>query len=122
MRGHLPTTVHALRRATVALSASVSPASVMVRADGALNAVLTDAVLAGVIGSNPVRELKRRRQPKGDVKGAPALAVDQVRELLKAIEQSAVCRSKDLRDPVLTLAATGLRRGELLALRWKMST
>jgi integrase len=120
MRGHLPTTVHASGVPTVARSASVSPASVMVRADGALNAVLTDAVLAGVIGSNPVRELKRRRQPKGDVKGA--LAVDQVRELLKAIEQSAVCRSKDLRDPVLTLAATGLRRGELLALRWKMST
>lgn len=85
----------------------------------ALNAVLTDAVLAGVIGSNPVRELKRRRQRKGDSKGAPALAVDQVRELLKAVEESEVCRSKDLRDPVLILAATGLRRGELLALRWE---
>ena len=48
----------------------------------------------------------------------PALGVDQVRELLKAIEGSEVCQSKDLRDPVLILAATGLRRGELLALRW----
>src|SRR3954452_2659609 len=41
----------------------------------ALNAVLTDAVLAGVIASNPVRELGTRRRRKGDrrVKGAPAL-------------------------------------------------
>ena len=42
----------------------------------ALNSVLTDAVLAGVIASNPVRELGTRRKRKADakVKGAPALA------------------------------------------------
>lgn len=87
----------------------------------ALNSVLTDAVLAGAIAANPVRELGTRRKRKADqkVKGAPALAVDQVRELLKAIEESEVCAAKDLRDPVLMLAATGLRRGELLALRWE---
>jgi integrase len=85
----------------------------------ALNAVLTDAVLAGVIAANPVRELKRRRQRRTDVKGAPALAVDQVRTLLGAVEASRVCEQKDLRDAVILLAATGLRRGELLALRWE---
>lgn len=85
----------------------------------ALNAVLTDAVLAGVIVANPVRELGRRRQRKSDVKGAPALGVDQVRALLKAIDKSEVCAAKDLRDAVVLLAATGLRRSELLALRWQ---
>jgi integrase len=47
------------------------------------------------------------------------LAVDQVRALLKGDADSEVCESKDLRDPVVLLAATGLRRSELLALRWE---
>jgi integrase len=85
----------------------------------ALNSVLTDAVLAGVIGANPVRELRRRRQRKTEVKGAPALGVDQVRALLATVAESEVCEQKDLRDPVILLAATGLRRSELLALRWE---
>jgi integrase len=38
--------------------------------------------------------------------------------LLKALHDSEECDSKDLRDPVIVLAATGLRRSELLALRW----
>jgi integrase len=87
----------------------------------ALNSVMTDAVLAGAIAANPVRELGTRRKRKTDkaVKGAPALGIDQVRALLTAIGQSEVCQQKDLRDPVIMLAATGLRRGELLALRWE---
>ena len=52
------------------------------------------------------------------MKGARALDVDQVRALLTAVAESAMCAQKDLRDPVVMLAATGLRRSELLALRW----
>jgi integrase len=87
----------------------------------ALNSVLTDAVLAGAIVANPVRELGTRRKRKADkrTKGAPALGVDQVRTLLKAVDESPVCESKDLRDPVILLAGTGLRRSELLALQWE---
>lgn len=87
----------------------------------ALNAVMTDAVLAGAIAANPVRELgtRRRRKADGKAKGAPALAVDQVRALLKVVGESEMCQQKDLRDPVIVLAATGLRRSELLALRWE---
>lgn len=87
----------------------------------ALNAVLTDAVLAGAIASNPVRELGTRRKRRADAraKGAPALGVEQVRALLGAVGESEVCESKDLRDPVILLAATGMRRSELLALRWE---
>jgi integrase len=85
----------------------------------ALNAVLTDAVMAGAITANPVRELGTRRKRKADkrVKGAPALGIDQVRALIKGVEESEACASKDLCDPVIVLAATGMRRGELLALR-----
>lgn len=89
----------------------------------ALNAVLTDAVLAGAITTNPVRELgqqkRHRRQDRRKAKGAPALGVEQVRALLSAIEESEVCQQKDLRDPVIVLAGTGMRRSELLALRWQ---
>jgi integrase len=41
------------------------------------------------------------------------------RPLLAAVAESDVCEQKDLRDPVVLLAATDLRRGELLALRWE---
>ena len=87
----------------------------------ALNAVLTDAVLAGAITTNPVLQLPRRRRKKAEKKprGAPALAVEQVRALLKGLADSDECVSKDLRDPVVLLAATGMRRSELLALRWE---
>ncbi len=88
----------------------------------ALNAVLTDAVMTGAIGTNPVREIAPRRLKRAEKKrgrGAPALAVDQVRALLVGVEASSDYEQKDLRDPVILLAATGLRRGELLALRWE---
>lgn len=75
----------------------------------ALNSVLTDAVLAGAITANPVRELKRRRvRHGGGPKGAPAIDVKQVRSLLATITSSEACRAKDLADPVTLLAATGV--------------
>ncbi|WP_253868005.1 site-specific integrase [Mycobacterium sp. GA-1285] len=39
--------------------------------------------------------------------------------LLKAVGESKLCEQKDLHDAVILLAATGLRRSELLALRWE---
>ena len=53
------------------------------------------------------------------MKGAPALGVEQVRALVDGDRAIEVCEQKDLRDPVILLAATGLRRVELLALRWE---
>ncbi|QZT62134.1 site-specific integrase [Mycolicibacterium austroafricanum] len=87
----------------------------------ALNSVLTDAVMAGAIDANPILQIPRRRRKKAEKKpkGAPAIEVGKVRALLDAITASKVCQSKDLCDPVIVLAATGLRRSELLALRWE---
>lgn len=86
----------------------------------ALNSVLTDAVMAGAITANPARELASRRKKKGDKKtrGAPALSMD-LRAFLKVVRESEECRAKDLTDVVTILHATGLRRSELLALRWE---
>jgi integrase len=73
--------------------------------------------VANVLAGNPVRDvaaIKSRRPPTG----APALSVEQLRELLTGLHASDYCREYDLADPFTLLIATGLRRGELLGLRW----
>jgi integrase len=75
------------------------------------------AVMANAIDTNPVRDvhqIKSKRHPKG----APALTADQLRDLLAALRASEYCRKHDLVDPFTLFIATGLRRGELLGLRW----
>jgi len=76
------------------------------------------AVLAGVIPGNPVRQIEtiERSTPR---KGAVALSVEDLRSLLVALRGSDYCHEADLVDPITVLIATGLRRSELLALRWK---
>src|SRR5260370_41783602 len=61
-----------------------------------------------------VQQIKSKRPPKG----APALTADGLRSLLAKLRASQYCREHDLVDPFTLLIATGLRRGELLALRW----
>jgi integrase len=89
----------------------------------ALNWVFTEAVMAGAIAANPVRELRARRTKKAEKrtrKGAPALEGPQaVAALLRGLESSEACIAKDLRDPIIMYAGTGLRRSELLAARWE---
>ncbi|MDT5097614.1 MAG: hypothetical protein QOC76_1351 [Mycobacterium sp.] len=82
-----------------------------------LSGALQLAVMANVLAGNPVRDvavIKSKRPPKG----APSLTVEQLRELLIGLRSSDYCREYDLADPFTILIATGLRRGELLGLRW----
>jgi integrase len=82
-----------------------------------LRVALQLAVLNNVLGTNPVRDvqmIKSKSQPKG----APALSAEQLRDLLTKLRASETCRKRDLVDPITILIATGLRRSELLALRW----
>ena len=82
-----------------------------------LRGALQLAVLGGALGANPVRDvqpIKSKNQPKGAV----ALTADQVRELLTKLRASKFCQDHDLVDPFTMLIATGLRRSELLGLRW----
>jgi integrase len=83
-----------------------------------LKGALQIAVLDDVLGSNPVSQVSRiesDRKPKG----APALDVLQLRDLLGKLRASQECQTKDLVDPIIVFIATGLRRSELLGLRWE---
>lgn len=75
------------------------------------------AVLAECLDANPVVGIGFRsiRRPKG----APGLSADDLRDLSAKVAASEDCRRRDLADPIILLAATGLRRSELLALRWR---
>jgi integrase len=82
-----------------------------------LRGALQLAVMASVLGTNPVRDvqaIKSNAKPKG----AAALTGDQLRDLLGKLRASDYCREHDLVDPFTLLIATGLRRSELLGLRW----
>lgn len=75
------------------------------------------AVMASAMSANPVRDVNTIR-PKTAAKGAVALTADQLRALLTSVQASTYCTQHDLADPLTLLAATGLRRSELLALQW----
>jgi integrase len=82
-----------------------------------LNGALHLAVMANVIGSNPVRDVSPIRSKSGP-KGASALTADELRGLLGALRASDYCQKNDLVDPIIIFIATGLRISELLGLRW----
>lgn len=82
-----------------------------------LRGALQLAVMANVLGNNPVRDvqaIKSKRRPQG----ASALTADQLRGLLERVRASDECRTLDLVDPITLLIATGLRESELLGLLW----
>ena len=87
------------------------------RARTLLRGALELAVLNNVLGTNPVRDVQSIRS-KAAPKGASALTAEEVRDLLTKLRASEACQQRDLVDPITLLIATGLRRSELLALRW----
>ena len=82
-----------------------------------LKGALHLAVMADILGSNPVRDLSPIRSKPG-TKGAPVLTADELREMLGKLRASEYCQKHDLVDPITLFVATGLRRSELLGLRW----
>jgi integrase len=88
-----------------------------VHAKTILNGGLQLAVMANVIGSNPVRDvspLSGKTRPKG----AQALTADELRGLLAKLRASEACQRHDLIDPITMFIATGLRISELLGVQW----
>jgi integrase len=75
------------------------------------------AVMANVIGANPVRDVSPIRS-KSRPKGATALTADELRGLLAQLRASEACQRHDLVDPMTLFIATGLRISELLGLEW----
>lgn len=82
-----------------------------------LKGALGIAVLARVLDSNPVHDVTAVRAKKPP-QGARQVTVDELRSLLAALRESQRCAQLDLADPITMLIATGVRRSELLALRW----
>lgn len=74
------------------------------------------AVLAGALSSNPVRDVSSISL--GDVKGAPAITAEQLRAFITDISVNSYCIERDLVDPFILLAATGVRISELLGFLW----
>lgn len=74
------------------------------------------AVMAGAIPSNPSRDVSTLKPPRS--RGAKPLTPEQFDALLGALRESEYCIKYDLVGPITMLMATGLRRSELLALRW----
>lgn len=74
-----------------------------------LSQALGHAVRLGVLFKNPAQQVKPPRVPHREIK---ILAKSEIGPLLEA------ARRTDLYLPILVAVATGVRRGELLALRW----
>lgn len=82
-----------------------------------LRGALQLAVMAEVVDVNPalgIGVLESNAEPDGAV----SLDADELRRLLAGIRASEFCAEHDLADPITLFVATGLRRSELLALRW----
>jgi len=82
-----------------------------------LEGALHLAVMANVIGANPVRDVSPIRSKWGP-KGATALTADELRGLFVQLRASEVCQRNDLIDPITLSITTGLRISELLGLEW----
>jgi integrase len=77
-----------------------------------LNAALARAVEQQLLTRNPA-EVFRKRQPRVERKEMVTLTVKQSQQLLAAL------RPSRLYWPVLLALAAGMRRGEILAVRWR---
>lgn len=104
-----------------------------------LTAIMGLAVREGALARNPVRDVEQIRVPSAGRESARALTAEELALLLHRLKTSTVTlpaerRGKrealkktvrvwacevDLVDPIVCLAGTGLRRSELLGLRWQ---
>jgi len=74
-------------------------------------------VMASVIDANSVRDVQPVRS-KSQPKGAVALTADQLRDLLMKLQTSGFCEKARPRRSDHASDRDGIRRSELLALRW----
>jgi integrase len=80
---------------------------------------MQQAVLQKAIASNPVRELERIESPKGHRKAPPrGLTADERRLLLDFVDADKAAKGADLPDLIRFAIGSGLRIGELCAVRW----
>lgn len=84
-----------------------------------VSGVLQQAVLHGAIQSNPVKELDPIESPKGHKTGPPrGLTAEERQRLLDLVDSDKLARRADLPDLIRFAIGSGLRIGELCAVRW----
>jgi integrase len=84
-----------------------------------VSGILQQAVLHQAIAANPVRELERIESPKGHAAAKPrGLTAEERRQLLAFVDTDKVAIDADLPDLIRFAIGTGLRIGELCAVRW----
>lgn len=81
-----------------------------------LGAIFRSAMRRGLVESNPVADAKKPRVAKTD-KDLRFLTLEEVEALMRAVPDSSLGRTDAA--IYLTAAMTGLRRGEIVALRWR---
>ncbi|MDQ2709129.1 MAG: site-specific integrase [Actinomycetota bacterium] len=85
-----------------------------------VSGVMQQAVLHKAIASNPVRELERIESPKGHRKAPPrGLTAEERRQLLAFVDTDKAAERADLPDLIRFAIGSGLRIGELCAVRWR---
>jgi integrase len=84
-----------------------------------VSGVLQQAVLHKAIPTNPVRELERIESPKGSRTAPPrGLTPEERRRLLAHVDTDKSAIRADLPDLVRFALGSGLRIGEICAVRW----
>lgn len=116
-------TVQAVDRFLVALAASSGPETARITRV-VLSGVCQRAVRKGAMASNPVRDSDTIPRKKAVVETLDVEAVGIVRAQLRAWDAAGGDkrgrpRVTDLADPVDMIVGTGIRTGELFAVRWE---
>ena len=89
----------------------------MVRA--IVGGILQQAVLHQAVAANPVRDLERIESPKGHKKAPPrGLTAEERQRLLAYVDTDKTAVRADMPDLIRFALGSGLRVGELCAVRW----
>jgi integrase len=81
--------------------------------------VMQQAVLHQAVTANPVRDLERIESPKGHRKAPPrGLTPEERRRLLAYVDHDKTTIRADMRDLIRFALGSGLRIGEICAVRW----
>lgn len=115
-------TVQAVDRFLLALQASSGPETARI-ARVVLGGICQRAVRKGAMDSNPVRDADTipRRKPVVDTLDVAAVVIvrSQLRAWDAGKDKRGRARVTDLSDPVDMIVGTGIRTGEVFALRWQ---